>query len=445
MEERGDRLMTWNLNPPSEVEAAYEGRLAERGRIGGQGEVLATLGVLSGALITLLMVFRGNYLEMARAHGPGLETGTTALAIALGLTLCIFVGFLMAEKLTPRMGRWWTYAGAWLCIGLFCVWSVGTSSWFAFMSSAGGPALEMHLIAAAERLDRAVSLATEEIRKVRGMPGALRSKAAGFSLQAKSEAAGGGATGAKGAGPLSQSLEGGAAVLNAGAAEIERALVKADADAAAMRGKVRSMTVAMVERRVSVHERESAFLQGAAEVRAQVGAMHDAGLVEIVKAAMAAVRSSVASLPTAKSDVGARQQEAMEALRVDMGRVADDLAAVVEGFGGVKAESGALLETVSLSEIVWRYKGHFIPELVLAVGIDLFAVWALMLLSLYGVAPKRPKTDPTRFNGFLDLGELIGMREEGAGAEKDLHKKHSEEKPEVAVEKTKARGRRKAA
>lgn len=445
MEEPNARLMTWNLNPPSAAEAAYEARLAERDRIGGQGEVLATLGVLSGALITLLMVFRGNYLEMARARGPGLETGTTALAIALGLTLCIFVGFLMAEKLTPRMGRWWTYAGAWLCIGLFCVWSVGTSSWFAFMSSAGGPALEMHLVASAERLDRAVSRATEEIRKVRGMPGALRSKAAGFALQAKSEAAGGGATGAKGTGPLSQSLEGGAAVLNAGAAEIERALVKADGDAEAMRAKVRALTASVVDRQIPVHERESGFLEGAAAVRAQVGAMHDAGLVEIVKAAMAAVRSSVASLPTAKTELGARQQEAMDALRADMARVADDLGAVAEGFGGVKAESGALLEMVSLSEIVWRYKAHFIPELVLAVGIDLFAVWALMMLSLYGVGPRPPKSEPTRFNGFLDLDQLIGVREEpGGGIEVDP-KKHSAEKRGPGREKDKARGRRKAA
>lgn len=59
-------------------------------------------GVIAATSITALMVFRGTYAEMARDHGAGVETGTTALAIALGLTLCIFLGFLIAEKLTPR-------------------------------------------------------------------------------------------------------------------------------------------------------------------------------------------------------------------------------------------------------------------------------------------------------------------------------------------------------
>lgn len=403
-----EKLMSWDLNPPGAVEHSHDAVLQERAMHGGQAEVLAVLGVVSGALITLLMVFRGNYLEMSRSHGASLETGTTALAIALGLTLCIFIGFLMAEKLTPRMGRWWTYLGAWGCILLFCGWAVGTSSWFAFMSSAGGPALGMHLIESTGRLDAAVGGATEQIRKVRGMPAAMRAKAAGFAQQAASEIHGGGVTGAKGAGALSQSLEGAAAVLNAAAGEIDAAVGKADADAGAMRARVRDLTVLVADRDRKVHEREGEFLRGAAVVRAMLGAMHDAGLVETVKANLVAIRSSVSNLPTANTVVGGRQEEAMQSLRGDMARIASDLEAVIAELGGLKAQSGALLEVVSLSEIVWRYKERFIPELVLAVGIDLFAVWALMLLGLYGVPPKAPRGVQSRFNGFLDLDLLIG-------------------------------------
>lgn len=416
--EASEKLMTWNLNPPPFDEERVM-RAAERARHGGEAEVLAVMGVISAGLLTLLMVFRGNYLEMARNHGATLETGTTALAIALGLTVCIFVGFVIAEKLTPRMGRGWTYAGAWLCIALFCGWAVGTSSWFAFMSTAGGPALSMHLVGSADRLDKAVVQATEQIRRVRGMPAAMRAKAAGFETQAASEVLGGGATGAKGAGPLSQSLEGAAAVLRSGADAIEVAVVKADEAAGAMRARVRAMTVMVLDRSLDVHERESLFLKGTAEVRAMIGAMDDAGLVEIVKANLAAMRSSVARLPTGASALGARQQEAMEAMRSDMERVAADLEAVVTELEDVKAESGALLEIVSLSAIVWEYRAHFVPELVLAVGIDLFAVWALMMLALYGVEPKPGAPVLARFNGFLDLEALIGPDEalaEMAGA-----------------------------
>lgn len=403
-----DKLMTWNLNPPPPVEERREAFRLDRARHGSQAEVLAAMGVIAGALLTLLMVFRGNYLEMARNYGASLETGTTALAIALGLTLCIFVGFLMAEKLTPRMGRGWTYAGAWLCILLFCAWSVGTSSWFAFMSTAGGPALGMHLMESAGRLDAAVSQATEQIRAARGMPAAMRAKAAGFTLQAASEVKGGGATGAKGAGPLSQSLEGAAAVLKSGAEEIGAAVAKADGEAAAMRARVRAMTVLVLDRQLTVQERESEFLKGAAEVRAMIGAMVDAGLVEIARANLAALRSSVASLPGAAGAVGERQNEAIEGLRRDMAQVAADLESVIAELGRVESQSGAVLELVSLSEIVWTYRAHFVPELVLAVGIDLFAVWALMMLALFGVDVKEPKEKPAKFNGFLDLESLVG-------------------------------------
>jgi hypothetical protein len=116
----------------------------------------------------------------------------------------------------------------------------------------------------------------------------------------------------------------------------------------------------------------------------------------------------VSRLPRAKGELGDRQQAAMDAVRADMERIAGDLQAVVGELGAAKAGSGALLEVVSLSEIVWKYRWHFVPEMVLAIGIDLFAVWALMMLALFGVELKDEKEAPTKFNGFLDLESLVG-------------------------------------
>lgn len=400
-------LNLWKLNPPV-VDESRAAREVERAWHGSGAETIAAMGVIAATSITALMVFRGTYAEMARDHGETLATATTALAIAMGLTLCIFIGFLMAEKLTPRMSRWWTYAGAWICILLFCGWAVGTSSWYGFMSIAGAPALEMHLMGSAETLDKAVSKATEQIRTARGLPGAMNAKAAGFALQSESEVKGGGATGARGAGPLSQSLEGAAAVLRTGAAEIGAAVREADADAARMRGKVKELSELVTDRTRPVHQRESAFLKGAAELRAMIGAMHDAGLAEIAKASLAAVRSSVSSLPTGNSVLGERQHAAMTSMRADMEIVASDLAAVIRELEGVRVEAGNLVELVSLSDIVWKYKGRFIPALVLAVGIDLFAVWALMMLALYGVPEKEPSY-AERGKEYLALREVIGV------------------------------------
>lgn len=396
----------WGLNPPA-VSEADRVRLQDRAWHRAGAETIAAMGVIAATSITALMVFRGTYAEMVRDHGETAETATTALAVAVGLTLCIFIGFLMAETLTPRMTRWWTYGGAWICIVLFCGWAVGTSSWYGFMALAGAPALEMHLMGASDKLDQAVSRATAEIRIARGLPGVMIAKAAGFARQSESEVKGGGATGARGAGALSQSLDSAAVVLRTAAADLGAALDQADRDAAAMRGKVRQLTELVTERTRPVHVREAAFLKGAAELRVMIGAMSDAGLMEIAKGSLAAVRASVSSLPAGNSALGERQQEAVVAIRGDMEMVAANLASVIREVEGASTAAGSLIAVVSLSDVVWQYKDRFVPALVLAIGIDLFAVWALMMMALYGVEAKEP---PHVKQGvaYLALREVVG-------------------------------------
>lgn len=396
----------WGLNPEG-VSEADRARREERAWYRAGAETIAAMGVIAATSITALMVFRGTYAEMVRDHGETAETATTALAVAVGLTLCIFIGFLMAETLTPRMTRWWTYGGACICIILFCGWAVGTSSWYGFMALAGAPALEMHLMGASDKLDQAVSRATAEIRSARGLPGVMIAKAAGFAHQSESEVKGGGSTGARGAGALSQSLESAAVVLRTAAADLGGALEQADRDADAMRGKVRQLTELVTERTRPVHVREADFLKGAAELRVMIGAMSDAGLMEIAKGSLAAVRASVSSLPAGNSALGERQQEAVAAIRGDMEMVAANLAAVIHEVEGAGAAAGSLVAVVSLSDVVWQYKDRFVPALVLAVGIDLFAVWALMMLALYGVEEKSPLY-VKRGVAYLALREVVG-------------------------------------
>lgn len=366
-------------------------------------EGLASMGELSALFITLLMVFKGQYAELTRDHGDSLQTGTMALAISLGLTITIFCGFVIAMKLTPLMSRASTYFAGWVCVACLVLFAVGTSSFYAFMAIAGNPAVNMHLIDEAARLDRAVLVVTDQIRKARGMPSAMEAKAAGFATQSASEVAGGGGTGARGAGPLSQSLAGAADVLRTGAAGIRTAVEKADIAAAEMRETVRSVTVAVGDRDVSSAKREDALLKGAASVQAQVSAMTSAGLIEIVKSTLAAVRSAVSSLPTEKSKIGERQQAAMESIRADMEQIATDLEAVVSELQVAKDETGSLVQMASLSDVVWKYKLHFKPALLLAVGIDCFAIWALIMLGLHGIEKREPKKRKP-----VKLDELVG-------------------------------------
>lgn len=401
----------WNLIPPTAEEAEEakqrEVRKKERGRARSFSSKATEIAVLSATMLTCDMVFMGLDQELKRSFGESLHNSLVALSVAMGLSLCIFVGFMTAQKLSVTMARVSSFVGAWLCIFAFCLWAVGTSSWFAFMSMTGAPALEQHLNAATDKLEKAVAAATLQIKNARGVPAAMEAKAAGFGARGASEASGGGATGAKGAGPLSQSLEGAAAVLTTGAGSIRTAIEKGDSEAALMRSKLREISEAINDRSRPVYEREAAFLKGASELRASIAAMNDAGLGEIVRSTLTAVESAVSVMPTDGSKVGARQSAAIDQTRKDMENIAGSLRKVLGELEIANGEAGSLVETVSLSEVVWTYKHKFKPALFLAIGIDLFAVWALIFLGLHGIEEVRRREKKEGYVSLIDLNKIV--------------------------------------
>jgi hypothetical protein len=383
----------WDVNVLSDSEAEEKQREDERRRKRSRAHAvsakLAELGCLTAVFLTADMVQKGLYKELVRFYGESLPYWLMSVSVAFGLSLCIYIGFLMASKLSTTMERTSSYIAGWVCIFFFCLWAVGTSSWYAFMSTTGIPALEMQLNAAVDKLEKSVDQATHQIKNARGMPTAMASKAAGFMVRGDSEAKGGGATGARGAGPVSQSLEGAAAVLNTGAAEIRAAIDKADQDALKMREKLRDISAIVNKREMSIFEREAAFMAGASELRSLIGAMNSAGLGEMVRSTLAAVESAVSVMPTDGSKVGARQEAAIEQTRADMETIAAALRKILDDLQGSQALSGSLVETASLSQVVWDHKHNFKPALALAIGIDLFAVWALIFLGIHGLEKVR--------------------------------------------------------
>ena len=358
-------------------------------------------------LLALKMLFSGQYLEMVRENGHSLQIGLTALSIAGGLTFLIFVGFYVMIKTLPHMKTRTSYVMAWIFGLVFCFWAVGTSAWYSFMGTSGQQALGMYLVDTANRLSDAANAATAQLKAGRGMPEAMDAKAAGFATRQSNEVTTGGGTGARGAGPVSQTLEGASAVLTKGASGIRTALEKADADAATLRARVKALQVLVSDRSIKVLPREMELQRGAAEVQAMVAAMNDTGLVETVKATLVAVRSSVAELPAENSALGNRQRDTIASVRADMQGVAKELEGFVTGLESLKGEVSAKVGLVSLSEIAWDYKHRFIPQLIIAIGIELFAPWSLAWLAIYGIEGRRPKRQ-ARIEKFLDLEQAVG-------------------------------------
>lgn len=360
-------------------------------------------------LLALKMLFSGQYLEMARESGHSTQIGLTALSIAGGLTFLIFVGFYVMMKTLPLMKTRTSYAFAWIFGLIFCSWAVGTSAWYSFMGTSGQQALGMYLVDTVNRLSDAANNATSQLKAGRGMPEAMEAKAAGFSTRQVNELTTGGGTGARGVGPVSQTLEGAAAVLTKGAAGIREALAKADHDAAELRARVKALQVLVSGRGMKVLDRETEMQKGAAEVQAMVAAMNDTGLVETVKATLVAMRSSVAELPAENSALGNRQRETIASVRADMQGVAGALEGFVTGLEMIKSEVTAQVGMVSLTEIAWDYKHRFVPQLIIAIGIELFAPWSLAWLAIYALEGGRP-TRGIRVEKFLDLEDAAGTK-----------------------------------
>jgi|GEM_PF-3929468 len=413
MRKKPEVIFNWDLNPPTQDEIEDAARRAERKkerkRARRTSVGLASIAAFIAVTLTTEMVQKGYYQESMRFYGVNLHEWLMSVSVAVGLSTCIYIGFLMAERLSVTMERTSAFVAGWLCIFAFCPWAVCTSSWYAFMSSTGAPALEMHLNAQADKLDAAVEQATAQIKNARGMPTAMSAKAAGFATRGASEASGGGATGARGAGPVSQSLEGAAAVLETGATELRAAIEASDKVAAGMREKLREISAIANDRTTNIFDREEAFLKGASELRSMIGTMNSAGLGEMVRSTLAAVESAVSVMPTDGSKVGSRQAAAIEQTRMDMENIAGSLRKILDDLKGVeKTVGGSLVETTSLSQVVWEYKHNFKPALALAVGIDLFAVWALIFLGVHGLEEVRRREKQARVRGVLELSEKVG-------------------------------------
>lgn len=372
-------------------------------------ETLFGLAVLGTTLLALKMLFHGLHLDAVRENGPSLSAGLTALGMASGLSFAIFITFAIIMKTMQKMKTRAACVLGWMLTAVFCGFSVGTSAWFSFVGTSGLQALAMHVSDTVEILGKDVERATAQIKVARGIPEALDAKAEGFRAQASDEVKKGGATGSAGSGLVSQTLGGAAAVLTTGARGIREALAQADQDAAVLREKMRTLRVVARERGRPVLDRERVVQQGAGEVQALLSALNDAGLKERVEATLVAVRSSVAELDAGGSAFGQRQRDAIGRIRADMQDVAARLEAISAGFTGIGTTAEASVRVASLPEIAWAYKAHFIPMLMISIGLELFGPFALAWMAVFGMEGKRRRQGGA-YEKLLDLDERPGSK-----------------------------------
>jgi hypothetical protein len=357
---------------------------AKRSFQGMAAEIGFSMGVLATTLLSLKMLFHGLNLDATRENGPSLSASLTALGYAMGLTFCIFVTFAIIMKTMPLMKTRLASALATVLTLIFCVFTVSTSAWFSFCGMIGLQAISMNTKAYVAQVADAAKAATADIKVARGIPDALEAKAQGFRAQSVHEVSKGGATGSAGSGLVSQTLEAAAVVLSTGAASLREALAKADVDAGLLRSKLQALRETAEDRARPVLEREQAVVRLGAEIHSILAVIAEAGLKERVDATLVAVRSSVAELDGGSSSFGQRQRDAIARIRADMNDVASRLDAFSQRL--VKAQGSEIPSMAgSLPEIAWTYKQHFIPMLLIALGIELFAPFALAWMAVYGM------------------------------------------------------------
>lgn len=364
--------------------------------------VLIALTFMSGG-----MTFHGLFTDLERDGGATTHTGLQALSIGVSVTLAIYVGWLVIMKLGPRMRTALLGLTGYLFAILFTCWAVGVSSWYNLVGMAGPSAIIMYMDDETSRMGRIVDDVTERASQARAVIPSLDALAASSCAAYDAEVSKGLGTGSSGTGPYSQALLTACTAARTVATSLRTAADRAEANAQKLGETLRGISHSVIDRNVPVSVREDRFRAGVAEVEDLLRSVRNEGLAPAAEASLASLRTSVLELPTDNTAFGAKQTALLSAVKSQMSEAADALSVVL---AGLKQGSGAAFEQpkrVSVTDVTLRYIDRFIPQLLIAVGLDVYALFMMTYLIMAASGKPKIRRRRGRFDDWLDLDPTI--------------------------------------
>lgn len=357
-------------------------------------------------LISGFMCFEGVLAERERDMGLNFDAVTHAALVATAVTATLFGGWHIILSLTPRMRRWYLRVAAYAFAVIFTGWALSVSTWYNFVGLSGHSSLLLYMSEAVDVMSQTVDDVTEQASQARAVIPALQSVAASTCASYDAEVTQGLGTGSKGVGKYSQALLAACTATRTSAESLSAKSAQIEQQADGLGGTLRTLRSTINDRNVTVLDREATFRKEQANVETLVRSVRNARLRDTAEAALAALRSSVPNMPDDGGTFGAKQRALLDALRGQVSGAIVALEAVLAAMPDEKARAKGGAERVTLTDVSLRYILRSIPNLALAVGIDLFPLIMMAFLELAS-AGKRRRRPTSKFNGFLDLDPTI--------------------------------------
>lgn len=199
----------------------------------------------------------------------------------------------------------------------------------------------------------------------------------------------------RGSGPVSFALGGVCEQTRAFVSAMDSAVTETDAAVADARVALVLMRAATRDRSSAVIDREDRFLIAGDALTKALQRLRAADLTQVLDAGAAQVRSSVAEL-SGNSTFTAKQVETVRSIREGVEGLIVSTNMITERLRQNPVPARQAITSPDYIEGVMKHAHRFVPVFAAAVGIDLFALWAMlfMLVSKAGkpVSPRKPPT-----------------------------------------------------
>lgn len=398
--------LKWKIGMHPEDNPEHKKLEGERAWHLGVAETALAITTLLLTIISGYMTFEGVLAERERDMGLSFDAVVHAVLVAIAVTVTLFVGWHVILSLTPRMRRWYLRIAAYIFAGLFTLWALSVSTWYNFVGLSGHASLLLYMSDAVDRMTEVVDSVTAQASEARAVIPALEAVAASTCASYDAEVTQGLGTGSKGVGKYSQALLSACTATKTSAESLKAKAGQSEDEAKRLAATLSALSHTLEDRTLSVLDRESAFRKGAAEVEALLRSLRNAGLRKTAEASLAALKSSVPDMPDDGGTFGAKQRALLDSLRGQMAGAITALENVLAGMATAPAITLDRAKRVTLTDVTRLYIDRSIPNLALAIGIDVFPLIMMAFLEL-ATGGKRRHRVRSEFNGFLDLDPTI--------------------------------------
>lgn len=341
--------------------------------------VIAFVFVLTG-LVSGYATFSGIRLFLEEVGQSNFLVNGTAVIITIATAAIVTVGWSLITKYGPE-ARTLFLKFCMIDLGLFLLLITLCVSSLSNLMALVGPAAKIHDWRETQRTQTAIveQLELSSLNVTKLLPG-WRAEAAKACPAADQELNGGAVSGTgRGAGPVAFALSGVCEQTKAFVVEMESSIAKTDIAVREARDALTAMRFATRNRKLPVIEREDDFLNAGDALSSAMQKLRAADLTEILSAGALQVKASIAEL--ANDSVFTRQQvETILSIRQGIEGLVASTEAITAKLQANPLPERQIISSPDYIEGVIKHAWRFVPVFAAAIGIDLFALWALFFM-----------------------------------------------------------------